>query len=73
MVRLYGLTSPCMDCEKREPGCACDAYKEYRAEYERRKNKARAERDREAQLTNYQVTQMQKVKKRGGRKTGRRK
>lgn len=54
-MTLYGLNSPCRECEDRTPGCNCEAYKLYRKELDARKAKATADRNRESFITAYQI------------------
>lgn len=72
-MALYGLNSPCRECEERKPGCDCKANRLFKAELQKRKDAANAARKREAMITNYQVDQKRKAKrKRDGKDTGKR-
>lgn len=66
---LYGLNSPCRECEERTPGCNCDAYKLYRKELDARKAKENEERNREA--TAYQAEQIKSANHKKSGKTKR--
>ena len=46
-MNFYGagakITCPCFGCEARTPGCACEAYKEWRKRFDRDKDKKQAD------------------------------
>ena len=72
-MALYGLNNPCHECAHRKPGCNCEVRKLYLAELQKRKDAINAARNREMMITNYQIDQKRKAKrKRDGKDIGKR-
>ena len=56
--------SPCYGCKKRQPGCACDEYKEWVVKYRKAKQHILKETPQEKVLNEWRFDTIQKFKKR---------
>lgn len=74
-MEMYGLECPCRECQERYVGCGakCDVYKLWKKEYDAKRDEIREKKYKESWLTNYQLDQKMKSRRRHcGKNTGKR-